>query len=100
MVPLFEERPSSQSGVSRLERLNPSVKTGREPFHESGTARDFSLVDFWSWSMSDLVSNAARGVPFGFAMAHETDAGWGCSRDFHHVRSSAFTVNSLTGIFN
>jgi hypothetical protein len=43
--------------------------------------------------------NTAGGVPFGFTVAHKTDAGWRCSRDFHHVRSRAFTVNSLTGIF-
>ncbi len=56
-------------GVSRLDRLNPSVKTGGEPFHEGGTATGFSLVEFWSWSMSDLVSNATRGVLAEFIVA-------------------------------
>jgi len=55
--------------VSRLDRLNPSVKTGGEPFHEGGTASDFSLRDFWSWSTSDLVSNATRGVLAEFIVA-------------------------------
>ena len=80
MVPLFGESSSSQASVARLGRLNPSVKTGREPFHESGTARDFSLVDFWSWSMSDLVSNAARGVLAEFIVANALGLRTDCVR--------------------
>jgi len=56
-------------GASRLGRLDPPVKTGRELFHEGGAATDVSLVDFWSWSMSDLVSNATRGVLAEFIVA-------------------------------
>jgi hypothetical protein len=65
----FGELSSGHVGVPRLARLKPSPKTGGEPFHESGTASGFSLRDFWSWSMSDLVSNAARGVLAEFIVA-------------------------------
>jgi hypothetical protein len=37
-------------------------KTGKEQFHSNGRALDYDLLSFWEWSMSDLVSNATRGV--------------------------------------
>ena len=43
-------------------QLAVTRKTGDEPFHLNGTPLDSLLVDFWRWSMSDLVSNTARGV--------------------------------------
>ena len=37
-------------------------KAGIEPFHDGGVPRGIRLADFWSWSASDLVSNATRGI--------------------------------------
>jgi len=47
---------------NRLPRIVTRRKTGAEPFHDDAGPRDFTLHDFWSWSTSDLVSNATRGV--------------------------------------
>ncbi len=40
-----------------------------ERFHIDGTPLDTTLVDFWAWAMSDLVSNAPRGVLAEFLVA-------------------------------
>ncbi len=37
-------------------------KTGNEPLHQDGNPLGETLLDFWRWSASDLVSNATRGV--------------------------------------
>ena len=37
-------------------------KTGGEHFHAGGEKLNATLLDFWQWSASDLVSNATRGV--------------------------------------
>lgn len=48
--------------MTDLHRLTITRKEGKEHFHISGTALGFNLLSFWRWSVSDLVSNAARGV--------------------------------------
>ena len=45
-----------------LERLVITRKTGSERFHANGKPLEFSLLGFWQWSSSNLVSNAMRGV--------------------------------------
>ncbi len=42
--------------------LVPTRKTGDERFHRAGQPLDLSLLGFWKWSASDLVSNATRGI--------------------------------------
>ncbi len=37
-------------------------KTGSEPLTHLGRSIGHSVLDFWRWSVSDLVSNATRGV--------------------------------------
>ena len=37
-------------------------KSGAEPFHQNGQPSPQSVLDFWRWSASDLLSNATRGV--------------------------------------
>ncbi len=37
-------------------------RTGDESIHEAGRSLGVSLLSFWQWSSSDLVSNATRGV--------------------------------------
>lgn len=43
-------------------KLDVKPKTGSEAFEFKGKELNLSLLDFWRWSASDLVSNAARGV--------------------------------------
>ena len=50
-----------------LSRLYPSLKTGAEKLHAESIPLGPTLLDFWSWSTSDLVSNATRGVLAGIA---------------------------------
>lgn len=49
--------------MSRPERpqIVPSPKTGEEQLTFNGHAIGYSLLDFWQWSASDLLSNALRG---------------------------------------
>ena len=46
-----------------------SKKTGEEHFVSSGNALKFQVKDFWKWSVSDLVSNATRGILAEFLVA-------------------------------
>lgn len=44
-----------------LPRLIAPRRTGDELFHAGSRRLGFDLLDFWRWSVSDLVSNATRG---------------------------------------
>ncbi len=37
-------------------------KSGAEPFTHAGASRGFSVLEFWRWMGSDLVSNSMRGM--------------------------------------
>lgn len=52
-----------------LERITVKAKTGNEPFHSAGAVEEYNLLDFWKWSVSDLVSNATRGRLAEFIVA-------------------------------
>lgn len=52
-----------------LPKLNIEIKKGIEQFHENGKGYPFSLIDFWRWSVSDLISNATRGRLAEFIVA-------------------------------
>ena len=43
-------------------RSRPVLKSGTEPFHAAGQPIGLTLVDYWRWSASDLLSNTQRGV--------------------------------------
>ncbi len=48
----------------------PTLKTGKEPLINGNTPLGVSLFDFWRWSNSDLLSNAARGIFAEFLVAN------------------------------
>ena len=52
-----------------LARLHPTRRSGAERLHSNGRSLDLSLLDYWSWSASDIVSNAQRGVLAEFIVA-------------------------------
>lgn len=52
-----------------LPRILPSLKNGTEPISSEGQPTSLTLLDFWRWSTSDLVSNATRGVLAEFLVA-------------------------------
>ncbi len=55
--------------MTDLRRLTIMKRDGREPFHVNGKKLDFDLLSFWRWSMSDLVSNATRGIVAEYIVA-------------------------------
>jgi hypothetical protein len=52
-----------------LHRLKVSPKRGDDIFHWDGASLGYCLQDFWTWSVSDLVSNATRGRLAEFIVA-------------------------------
>ena len=47
---------------SALARIIATRKSGAEPIHADGVSSGGTLLDFWRWSASDLLSNATRGI--------------------------------------
>ena len=45
------------------------LKTGDEKLTSGEKELDFSLLDFWRWSVSDILSNATRGILAEFIVA-------------------------------
>ena len=48
--------------------------TGDEPIGSAGTPTGLTLLDFWKWSASDVLSNAPRGVLAEFLVGHALGA--------------------------
>lgn len=48
--------------MTDLGPIEPTQRSGQEPFHDGSRPLGFDLLNFWQWSTSDLVSNATRGV--------------------------------------
>ena len=44
-----------------LKRILVQPKTGIEPLSDNGENTKYTLVDFWRWSVSDILSNTTRG---------------------------------------
>lgn len=57
----------------QLDRIQTTIKTGEERLTYNGTPLDFSLLDFWRWSVSDILSNATRGRFAEFIIATATN---------------------------
>lgn len=59
--------------MSSLDHIPPLIKTGEEQltFHEESL--NFKLLDFWRWSVSDILSNATRGRLAEFIIATATN---------------------------
>lgn len=53
--------------------MNATRKTGAESFSLDGKPTDFRLLDFWQWSVSDLISNLTRGRLAEFLVAKALD---------------------------
>ena len=77
-----------------LPPLIVSRRTGHEPLHVNGQALPFDLLDFWQWSVSDLVSNVTRGRLAEFIVAT------GLGIDVTGVRNEwdAFDLTTSSGL--
>lgn len=47
--------------MSDLKKIDAKPKSGSEVITDGGVKTNYYLYDFWSWSVSDLISNATRG---------------------------------------
>jgi hypothetical protein len=57
-----------------FEKLQPTRKTGGEPFTDGDDPLGFSVLEFWQWSSSNLVGNALRGLVAEFLVARAVGA--------------------------
>jgi len=65
----MSEIPGIFHAASTYPQLKVVRKTGNEPLHLNGNEIGTTLLDFWQWSVSDLVSNVTRGVFAEFLVA-------------------------------
>jgi len=56
-----------------LNQIVPNLKTGNEPLSVNGNNLKVTLLDFWKWSVSDILSNATRGRLAEFIVATATN---------------------------
>ena len=47
--------------MKNLNRIEVTKKTGEEKLILNGRQTKFSLVNYWSWAYSDILSNTLRG---------------------------------------
>lgn len=47
--------------MNELKAIQAKPKTGSEYLTDNGEKTEYNLLDFWSWSVSDILSNATRG---------------------------------------
>jgi hypothetical protein len=47
--------------MKNLEKIKAIPKAGREKLSFQGDELEYNLLDFWRWSVSDILSNATRG---------------------------------------
>ena len=73
-----------------LDRITPTPKTGTESFSYHDQPLGPVLLDFWRWSVSDLVSNATRGMLAEFIVANALGI------DLHAVREEWAPIDTGT----
>ena len=61
--------------IASLATKLPGRRTGTEHFYEADTNSTVSLVDFWQWAYSDLLSNTNRGRLAEFIVARALGLG-------------------------
>ena len=76
------------------EIYHPTPMDGREPFHASGNALGATVLDFWRWSCSDLLSNATRGVVAEYIVGMALGAAHGVRNEWgaHDLKTTDGTL--------
>jgi len=59
--------------MQSLDKIHAILKSGREQLTFDNNSLTFSLLDFWRWSVSDILSNATRGRFAEFIVATATN---------------------------
>lgn len=80
--------------MSELPLRTPRRLNGSEHFCTGGHTLDFDVLDFWRWSVSDLVSNATRGRLAEYIVARALGIPTSGVRD----EWAAFDLETATGI--
>lgn len=80
--------------ASPLDRIPAIIKSGQERLVYNNGQLKFTLLDFWRWSASDILSNATRGILAEFLVATAANI------DITKVRDewSAYDLVTPTGI--
>jgi hypothetical protein len=76
-----------------FDKLQPTRKTGAEPFTEGDASLGFSVLEFWQWSSSNLVGNALRGLVAEYLVARAV----GADRDIRNEWDS-YDVTTPAGL--
>lgn len=77
-----------------LPRIHATRRSGKEPLHSQGRHLGLSLLDFWQWSASDLLSNATRGRLAEFIVA----SALGIAQDGVRDEWGAYDLTTADGI--
>lgn len=59
----------ASNNMNSLDHIPPTLKSGAEALTYNNTELNFTLLDFWQWSVSDILSNATRGRLAEFIVA-------------------------------
>jgi len=59
--------------MTKLKAIKSTYKSGDEPLVCDGKDLPYTLLDFWRWSASDILSNATRGKFAEFIVASALD---------------------------
>ena len=80
--------------MSTLDEVKATLKTGNEPLSYNNENLGFTVLDFWRWSVSDILSNTTRGRLAEFLVATATNI------DINVVRNewSAYDLITPDGI--
>ncbi len=77
-----------------LPSLKCSLKSGQENLTYFGKKTNFRLIDFWRWSMSDILSNSTRGKLAEFIVGTAVGTDFASPRD----EWDCFDIKSNNGI--
>ena len=59
--------------LAPLDKIPATIKSGQERLSYNNQQLKFTLLDFWRWSVSDILSNATRGRLAEFIVAAATN---------------------------
>jgi len=76
-----------------LRRVKAQRKSGREQFADGGRTLGIALADFWEWSVSDLLTNATRGILAEYIVASALGLSGGVREEW-----AAFDIQTASGI--
>lgn len=62
-----------QKSIDPLGEIQVEMKTGPEKFFNQSSNPNLSVLNFWQWSSSDLLTNIARGILAEFLVASALD---------------------------